>query len=114
METIADVVERINGPAGVQALKELVSKSGSAANQTLGVILIQIEELANKTKTDIDSVKSDLPGLLLLKFSKEAVDVEFIRTVESSNRRLWAVSSWKQEVGYRTWNFIVCRVPELF
>nr|XP_022319502.1 protein tweety homolog 1-like isoform X1 [Crassostrea virginica] len=81
VETIADVVERINGPAGVQALKELVSKSGSAANQTLGVILIQIEELANKTKTDIDSVKSDLPGLLLLKFSKEAVDVEFIRWI---------------------------------
>lgn len=80
VDTLDDVVDEFNGPAGVQALKELLSKLGNqTANQTLSPFLNQIEDHAKKTKNDIDSVKSNLPSLLLQKFSKQAVDVEFIR-----------------------------------
>lgn len=80
VDTLDDVVDEFNGPAGVQALKELLSKLGNqTANQTLSPFLNQIEDHAKKTKNDIDSVKSNWPSLLLQKFSKQAVDVEFIR-----------------------------------
>jgi hypothetical protein len=73
-------VDRIDGREGVQALKEVLKKYGNvAANKTLLPFLNKIDEHAQKTRSDIDSVKSNVPGLLLQKFSKEAVDVEFIR-----------------------------------
>lgn len=80
LDALDDVVDEFNGPAGVQALKELLNNLGNpTANQTLFPFLDKIEDHAKKTKQDIDSVKSNLPSLLLQKFSKQAVDVELIR-----------------------------------
>ncbi|XP_061196179.1 protein tweety homolog 2-like isoform X1 [Saccostrea echinata] len=79
LDTLADVVDKVDGPAGVEALKDILGRSGDVANKTLSPILNKIEEHAKQTRNDIDNVKSHMPSLLLQKFSKEAVDVEFIR-----------------------------------
>ncbi|XP_056018384.1 protein tweety homolog 1-A-like isoform X2 [Ostrea edulis] len=82
LDTLVDVVDEIDGRNGVQALKTVLKKFGDiTANKTLLPFLNKIDEHAKKTRNDIDNVKSNVPGLLLQKFSKEAVDVEFIRWI---------------------------------